>query len=115
MRIMIPWGLNLQSKEEMAMNKDIKNMLQEMKFNQAEIDNLVSICPMLSELDFELATNNLSAVVSFGYPADDLTYLVSVNPDFLCRNTSDLLIDLNYIATYFPDVETALKNDPNLI
>lgn len=97
------------------MNKNLHSLLIDMKFSQPEIETLVSTCPMLDEVDFELVEANLSAVTNFGYPADDLTFLVAVNPNFLCRTTGDLVTDLEYISEFFPDVETALKNDPNLI
>lgn len=97
------------------MDKNLKNFLKNLKFNDGEIKNLVFICPMLEELDCELAASNVSAVTSFGYPIDEITFLVSTNPAFLCRNTNDLISDLNGILKDYGDIELALKNEPNLI
>ena len=97
------------------MDNRIKQFLKDLKFNDDEINSLVDICPMLEELDFELASANIAAVAEFGYPADDIGFIIAANPAFLCRTTVDLVDDLGRIAHQYGDVETALKNNPDLI
>lgn len=97
------------------MDKRIYEFFKELKFNDAEIENLLSIAPVLDEMEFDDVLCNMTVVVEYGYPADDISYLISLNPGFLCRNTSDLISDLIDISKNYDDVETALKNDPYLI
>ena len=97
------------------MNNNIEKFFKDLNYSDVEIKGLVSICPMLEELDEELMVANLSAVTSFGYPAEDISFLISTNPAFLCRNTEDLVHDLEKILNSTGDVEAALKDDPNLI
>ena len=56
----------------------------------------------------------MTAIVSMGFPADDICYIISQNPAFLCRNTQELQQNLINIAKN-GDLEDQLKNDPFLI
>ncbi len=96
------------------MEKFVYEFLKELKFDDGEIATLVSINPVLEELSVKEVEENLNAVISFGYPVEDITYLISQNPGFLSRNITDLVLDLKYIALQ-GDVEELLKNDPFLI
>lgn len=97
------------------MEKLFKDFLIELKFDEGEIKDLVSLCPMLEDLELSDALVNLNLVVEYGYPADEISYLISVNPSFLCRNSQDLRDDLISLANSITDIEEALKNDPFLI
>ena len=97
------------------MNNIIYDFFKELKFDDAEIATLVSIAPTLEELSVAEVEENMNAVVSFGYPVSDITYLISQNPGFLCRNITDLVNDLKAITLQYGDVEEALKNNPYLI
>ena len=97
------------------MDSQIYEFLKTLKFNDNEIYLLLDIAPTLAEISAEEAAKNIEAVACFGYPADDITYLISQNPAFLCRNFNDLVEDLQKIKTEFGDIEEALKNNPNLI
>ena len=97
------------------MDNSIYNFLKELKFDDGEIQTLLSVAPVLEEVSAEQAIQNMSLVVEAGYPADDIGYLVSQNPNFLCRNSKDLASDLIKVAQNNEDVEDALKNDPFLI
>ena len=96
------------------MNKNIYEFLKELKFDDGEIETLISAAPVLEELSFEQALANMTAVVSAGYPADDISYIISLNPAFLCRNTTELQQNLTKIAEN-GDIEQQLKTDPYLI
>lgn len=96
------------------MNKNIYEFLKELKFDDGEIETLLNAAPVLGEVSFEQALSNMTAIVSMGYPADDISYLISQNPAFLCRNTHELQQDLAEIAKN-GDIEKQLKNDPYLI
>ena len=96
------------------MNKNIYEFLKELKYDDAEISTLIDIAPVLEEIPFEKAFANMSLVVSAGYPADDISYLISQNPAFLCRNTLELQQNLQEIAKN-ENIEELLKTDPYLI
>ena len=96
------------------MNKDIYNFFKELKFDDGEIETLLNIAPVLEETPFQKAFSNMSAVVSAGYPADEIGYLISQNPAFLCRNTQELQQDLAKIAEN-GNLQEQLNNDPYLI
>lgn len=97
------------------MDNSIYEFLKELKFDNGEIETLLSVAPVLEEISAEHAIQNMSLVVEAGFPADDIGFLVSQNPNFLCRNSKDLAEDLINLAKQFEDVEDALKNDPHLI
>lgn len=97
------------------MDNQIYNYLKSLKYSDNEICLLLSIAPTLEEVSAEEAANNIEAVMHFGYPVEDITFLISQNPAFLCRNFKDLVEDLQKIKNEFGDVEEALKYDPNLI
>lgn len=97
------------------MDYQIYDFLKMLKFNDGEISLLLDITPTLAEISADEAAKNIDAVVYFGYPADDLTYLISQNPTFLCRNFNDLMEDLQKVKNEYGDIEEALKNNPNLI
>ena len=97
------------------MDKQIYEFLKELKFDDAEIQTLLSIAPVLEETSIEQALQNMTIVVQAGFPADDIGYLVSQNPNFLCRNTPDLANDIIKISQTVKDFEEALRNNPHLI
>ena len=97
------------------MDNIIYDFFKELKFDDSEIATLISIAPTLEELSVAEAEENMNAVISFGYPVSDITYLISQNPSFLCRNITDLISDLKAIVLQYGDIEEALKSDPYLI
>ena len=96
------------------MNQNIYNFLKELQFDDGEIETLLRAVPVLEETSFEKAFANMSAVVSAGYPAEEIGNLISQNPAFLCRNTAELQQNLNKIAEN-GDITDQLNNDPYLI
>ena len=96
------------------MNKDIYYFFQELLFDDGEIETLLRACPVLEETPFQKAFSNMTAVVSAGYPADEIGYLISQNPAFLCRNTQELQQNLQEIAKN-GDIEQQLNTNPFLI
>lgn len=97
------------------MNKSLNNLLHNLNFSSGEIENLVSIAPVLDTISIENVTTNLNLLVAYNYPADDLTYLIAINPGFLCRNSNELKQDLEQLSIDYNNIEEALKNDPFLI
>ena len=97
------------------MDNRIYEYLRMLKFNDNEITLLIEICPTLLETSAEEASKNIDALVYFGYPVEDITYIISQNPAVLTRNFNDLMEDLQKIQQDFGDIEEALKNNPNLI
>jgi len=97
------------------MDKDLYKFLRELKFNDHEVEFLLSVAPALEEITVSTAIQNMTLVVNAGYPADDIGYLISQNPAFLCRNSTDLRQDLIKLTHACDDIESALKDDPFLI
>ena len=97
------------------MDNRIFDFLKMLKFNNDEISTLIEIAPVLEETTAEEASKNIDAIAYYGYPIEDITYLISQNPSFLTRNFNDLVEDLQKIQQTYGDIEEALKNNPNLI
>ena len=97
------------------MDKHIYEFLKILKFDDSEINLLKDIAPTLNETSSQIIIDNISLVVDAGYPADDLTFLISQNPAFLCRNTLELKSDIKKLLNSNEDLETLLKNNPDLI
>jgi len=93
----------------------IYEFFKELKFNDGEIENLLEIAPAIAETSVNDIVENMSVVVRFGFPADDIGSLIALNPAFLCRNNEDLIIDLIELSKTTDDIEEALKNNPYLI
>lgn len=97
------------------MDNRIFDFLKMLKFNNDEISTLIEIAPVLEETSAEAAAKNIDAIAYYGYPIEDITYLISQNPSFLTRNFNDLVEDLQKIQQAYGDVEEALKINPHLI
>lgn len=97
------------------MNTEIKEFLKKLKFDESEIEILTKIAPVLSETSANVAAENIDIVINAGYPLDDITYLISQNPNFLCRNSAELKNDVLNIIQSHEDFESALKENPYLI
>lgn len=97
------------------MDKLLYNFFKELKFDDGEIETLIEQSPVLEELSVDEASENLNILISFGYPAGDLAYLISMNPGFLCRNSEDLKTDLQKLSSEYDDIEQTLNNNPFLI
>lgn len=97
------------------MDNQIYNFFKELKFSDAEIENLLEIAPAIAETPTSDIIDNMTIVVRFGFPADDIGSLIALNPAFLCRNIDELTSDLVELSKTCDDIEEALKNDPYLI
>jgi len=81
-------------------------------FEKEDIENLISICPALVDIDYDFAMNNIMAVVKKGFPVEDIDAIIAANPAFLTADNQTLVADLAAISG---DIEQALKDDPFLI
>lgn len=97
------------------MDNRIYEYLRMLKFNDNEIALLIEICPTLLETPAEDASKNIDALVYFGYPVEDITFLISQNPAVLIRNFNDFVQDLQKIKEDYGNIEEILKNNPNII
>ena len=97
------------------MDNRIYEYLKMLKFSDDEISVLMEIAPVLEETSAEDAAKNIDAIEHFGYPVDDITFLISQNPAFLTRNFNDLVEDLQKIQQVYGEIEEPLKNNPHLI
>ena len=97
------------------MDNRIYEYLRMLKFNDNEIALLIEICPTLLETPAEDASKNIDALVYFGYPVEDITFLISQNPAVLIRNFNDFVQDLQKIKENYGNIEEILKNNPNII
>ncbi len=97
------------------MDNRIYDFLKMLKFNDNEILTLLEIAPVLAETSAEDAAKNIDTLEYFGYPTDDITFIISQNPAFLTRNFNDLAEDLQKIKNTYGDIEEVLKNNPHLI
>ncbi|MBQ8468207.1 MAG: hypothetical protein IJ542_00435 [Clostridia bacterium] len=90
----------------------LKYYLVSLGFKPEDIENLISVCPALVDIDFDFAFDNISEVVKRGFPIEDIDAIIAVNPTFLTADKQTLITDLNAISG---DIEQALKDDPFLI
>jgi len=97
------------------MEKQLIDLLKKYNFNMNEILDLTNKDPVLEYTSYDDAKNNLMLIVSFGYPEDDLGFLISMNTQILSRNFNDLEKDLKELALKNNDIEEILKNNPFLI
>lgn len=94
------------------MDKKLYNYLISLDFDDDDISELVSQVPGLEIISFERAIKNINAVVDKGYPKEDIDFLISANPGFLCNDVNYLNQILDSLGE---DIEEKLKEDPFLI
>ncbi len=91
------------------MDEKLYDFLRDLDFTEEDISELCSFTPGLEIISFERAEKNIKAVVSSGFPKEDIDGLIFSNPGFLC-NDPDYLKEK--LKTLGKNVEEALKNDP---
>ena len=94
------------------MEKSVYNFFTKLGLDDEDINFIKSSYPELDTFSKEKILGNAKLVVDYGYPAEDLEFLVLINPGFLISNTEvleEILLDLG------SNVAEALKQDPFLI
>ena len=89
--------------------------LKTIGINQDDYETIVGICPGLECVEDSELCKNISLVMEYGYPKEDLDSLILINPGFLMWDNIELENRLIEIVKTYIDLEIALKNDPYLI
>ena len=90
---------------------NIIKYLQSLGLVPVEIINTILTEQGLKVIDEKQAMQNVELVIKLGYPREDISTLISINPSFLVRTKKTILDALEGID----DVEEALKENPFLI
>lgn len=94
------------------MENRVENFLHQIGLDNEDIAFIVSSYPEIETSPASKILVNSKLVVDYGYPIQDLEFLVLINPGFLVSNTEtleEILISLG------ADVANRLKNDPFII
>jgi len=94
------------------MERAIYNFLHKIGLDDEDIKFIMSSYPELDTYPSSKILGNAKLVVDYGYPIEDLEFLVLINPGFLISNTEtleEILISLG------SEVANALKTDPFII
>ena len=94
------------------LDEKLKYYLLTLGFEKEDIENLISICPALVDIDYDFAMDNIMTVAKKGFPIEDIDAIIAVNPAFLVADKQMLVSNLNAISG---NIEQALKDDPFLI
>ena len=93
------------------MDKRLFDYFKSIGFEDAEIASLQERCPGLDIVDTDKAFECIRILVKAGYPKEDLSYLLALNPSIMLYDPADL----EDIVKNFDDIEETLKNDPYAI
>lgn len=94
------------------MDKNLYKYLLSLDFTDDDINTLIETVPGLEIISFERAIKNIKIVSGMGYPEEDIDFLISANPGFLCNDPEQLMHVLMQLGD---DIEEKLKADPFLI
>ena len=94
------------------MDAKIINVLKQYQLADSEIEDMLTIAPMLDVTTFEEFTENCKVLVKYGYPKSDLDYLFLANPNLFVVSADELDADLKKLSAKCDDIEMVLKTDP---
>ena len=94
------------------MDKELKVLLNKLTIADEEIAGLVELCPGLDIVDWNNAGACIKIVVDAGYPIEDISSLIYVNPGFMMYDPNDLI---SILEEFDGDIEEILKDNPFLI
>ena len=94
------------------MKKAVISFFNKVGLDAEDIAFITSSYPELDILDENKIIGNAKLVVDAGYPADELEFLILINPGFLISNTETLKEILYELGD---DVYVMLKDDPFII
>ena len=94
------------------MNNKLLSFFRYLDLSPEVVDELCRICPRMFEYDADNIVNNISLVISSGYPKADIGELLLINPNFVFNDYNYLKQILNSIEG---NVETELNQNPFLI
>jgi len=94
------------------MKKSVYSFLLKVGLDDEDIRFITSSYPELDTFDERKIIGNAKLVVDAGYPANELDFLILINPGFLISNTETLKEILDELGD---DVYEMLKDDPFII
>ena len=97
------------------MQKELKHFLLKLDLTDDETESLKMMAPMFENITLEEFTEDMIALIHYGYPQEDISSLLLVNPNIFVLPVESLTKELENITKKYGDVEEALKKDPFLI
>lgn len=97
------------------MQKDLKNYLLKLDLLEDEIKSIEEISPMLKVTTLKEFVDVVKLLGEYGYPEEDISSLLIVNPNIFVLSVVSLRGELDKINEKYKDVEKALKENPFLI
>ena len=94
------------------MNSKLLSFLKYLDVSPEEIDELYAVCPNIFEYDADKISDNITLVISCGYPKSDIGNLLLANPNFVFDEHEHLK---RVLLSLGEDVETKLNKNPFLI
>ena len=94
------------------LEKAVKSFFKKIGLDDEDVNFITTSYPELDTYSSSKILGNAKLVVDYGYPLEDLEFLILINPGFLISNTEtlkEILISLG------ADVADALKADPFII
>lgn len=97
------------------MQNKLKNFLLKLDLTENEISSIEEIAPMFEVVTLKEFVDDMMLLIEYGYPEEDITSLLLVNPNIFVLSAERLREKLDKIKEKNRDVEEALKKDPFLI
>lgn len=97
------------------MNKQIINFIKKYNISDLEIGDIVNISPMMEVITYEEFMENVSILTKYGYPEEDLDFLLLANPYLFSGSPIDLEAALLKLKNRDENIEEILKKNPTII
>ena len=97
------------------MDEELVNYLMSLGLNKNEVKSLVNTTPLFEDLILEEFVENENLLIKYGYPEEDISALVLVNPNLFVMDSEILEDELKKLKKKTGDIEDALKNGPYII
>ena len=94
------------------MKKELFCYLKSLGFENMDLDLLELKCPELKKVSSDSAFDCINLLTIHGYPEDDLSFLLAINPKILLYKPKTLMNIINDIGD---DFEEKLKENPFLL
>lgn len=97
------------------MDEKIIKFIKKYDISDLEIGDIINIAPMLEVTTYNEFISNCKLLVEYGYPREELDFLLLANPNIFARSNKDLKEDLINLSVKYEDIEEILKQNPTII
>lgn len=97
------------------MDKNILKFIKDYDISDFEIEDILTISPLLKVTSYKEFLTNCLILEGFGYPRCDMDVLLLANPNIFVMSATDLNSALIKLKQKYEDIEDVLKQNPYIL